>query len=57
MAVLIAGLYKRAMMGDPSAVKLYLEILGESPASETKLTGNAVHVIIQSGKELPQDDE
>lgn len=37
MAMMV-GLYKKALTGDSSAVKLYLEITGEAPTKEVNVT-------------------
>jgi len=37
---MIVGLYQKACSGDPSAVRLYLEIIGESPKQQIEISGN-----------------
>lgn len=39
MAMLVA-LYKKALTGDASAIRLYLEIMGEAPKQELNLIGD-----------------
>jgi len=38
--LMVVGLFKKAISGDPSAVKLYLEIIGEAPAKEVNINGS-----------------
>jgi len=38
--LMVVGLFKKAISGDPSSVKLYLEIIGEAPAKEVNINGS-----------------